>query len=285
MNTMQWENVMKPIRRFVIITASMILMACATVTSSTSTATPTKQPTQINSPAPTIPQATPTISQNSISPALVAEWNVDSITDMVWSPNSSMFVVDSFPFDIQAFDVKSLKKIWSTKDNYSYSIVFNPNGTQIVEPEMESGVVNIRNIEDGNVVRQIKSDNCGGGQVILPNPDGNTYLVAFNDTTGLNSNYPFSIRLWDLDIGICKNLIDTHGYLSLFDVNTAGNLIAIGTILPDEHFVIWDVDKQDEICRTHLKGYFGRFVPNQNILAITSNQKIIFIDASTCQEL
>ncbi len=44
---------MKSIRRFVIITASMILMACATVTSSTSTATATKQSTSVSSAAST----------------------------------------------------------------------------------------------------------------------------------------------------------------------------------------------------------------------------------------
>ena len=59
---------MKFIKRLAIFTASIILMACTTVTSSTSTITPMKQSTPISSTASAIPSSTPIATLSFATP-------------------------------------------------------------------------------------------------------------------------------------------------------------------------------------------------------------------------
>src|ERR1700690_1820550 len=189
---------MKLIRRLVIFTASITLMACSTFTSSTSIATSTKQSTPISSTASAIPSSTPTAtstaSQNSISPTLIAGWDgFGQVYNMVWSPDSKMFVVkyskDIGKNYIQAFDVKSLNKTWIAQNESTDSgeAVFSPNSQLIVEPDEFDNILKVRSAELGNVIRELQTD-CLVGSQILYEPGGNTFLIAENAIEGLNAS-------------------------------------------------------------------------------------------------
>ncbi len=76
-------------------------------------------------------------------------------------------------------------------------------------------------------------------------------------------------------------MFNSEVFLTLFDVNSTGNLVAAG----DETVRIWDMLTQKEVCQIHdVRGY-GQFVPNQDVLAISLYQKIIFFDAPSCTKL
>jgi WD40 repeat protein len=243
-------------------------------------------------PAPKATNLSPTeqlTHQNSITPTLLTEWKMGKVFDMAWSPDSRMFVVNSQLMEnesnnVQAFDVKSLNRIWIAENSLSINLAFSPNGQLIAESNPFVGVIYLRSAEQGNVVRQIKADNCSGGQFILINPGGNTLLIAnTNELGGLNLTHIVYFSLWDLDTGQCKDLLQYSGTFHLFDVNSSGNLITYGGEGKDDHAVIWDEIKQAEVCRTQAD--FARFVPGQNTLAVFRDQKIVFIDASSCREL
>ncbi len=256
----------------------IILVDCAPLGSKTSAPKAT-------SSSPTVQSST----QPSITPSLVAEWNLGYVNDVAWSPNSKIFAANSRLEgdelnNVQAFDVKSPNRIWIAENSITFDLAFNLNGQLFAESDPIVGSLYLRSAEQGNLVRQIQSNNCTGGQFILFNPGGTTFLVAdIRTESGVTAIGDIYFSLWDSATGQCKNLLHYGGDLHLFDVNTSGNLIVYGGVSPDDHAVIWDEKKQAEVCRT--KADFGRFVPGQNTLAITLDQKLVFIDASTCHEL
>ncbi len=135
----------------------IIPTACATVKSTT--------------PIPNVTSTAPTLqttTQSFIFPSLLSQWDMKHVYDMAWSPDSRIFVVDSQLNEneqnsIQAFDAKSLTRIWIAGNTPSLDIAFSPNGQSIIESNPVVGILYLRNIERGNLVRQIKSDNCEGG--------------------------------------------------------------------------------------------------------------------------
>ncbi len=290
---------MKPsIKNLVTILILMILVACTTVKLPTNIATPTKQLTPISSTASAIPASIPTVtmtaSQNSISPSLLAEWDMGNINDMAWSPNSNIFVVDSEikgkdEYNIQAFDVKSLNRIWVVENILSNALAFNQNGQFVVEsPAPFTNTMEVRRVDHGDLVKQIQSYDCGIGQFMLLNPGTDTFLtVDTSEEGGLNARGIVSIYMWNIKTGLCNNLLNFAGFLYVFDVNSNGTLIAYGGVGPDDHTVIWDETKQTEVCEINeiKDSYYGKFIPNQNVFVISDNRKISFIDDLTCKEL
>jgi len=240
--------------------------------------------TEVVSLSPTIQD----IHHNSITPSLLAEWTMGEVKDMAWSPDSRMFAVNYYlqGNNIQAFDVKSLNRMWTSENSLAMDLVFTPDGKLIAESNSFVGVLYLRSVGQGDVVRQIKSENCvRSGQAIIANPRENTLLIAdTNELSGLNATNIVIISQWNLGTGQCNNLIQYTGGFNVFDLNSGNTLLAYGGEGKDDSVVIWDMEKQAEICRIK-KIDFGRFVPGQNTLAVTRDQKIVFIDASSCQEL
>jgi WD40 repeat protein len=218
---------------------------------------------------------------------------------MAWSPDSKMFAVnywvegeDSNSF-VQAFDVKSLNSIWLAHNSSAIDLAFTPGGRFVVESSMFVSSFYWRSAGYGDVIRQVKPgdlsqipEDCkAGGQFIIANSKNNTVLTAdINGLVGSNANHSVVIRQWSLETGQCNNLIQYHGGFDIFDLNSNGNLLAYGGEGKDNSVVIWDMEKRTQVCRIE-KVDFGRFVPRQNILAVIRNQKMIFVDASSCRKL
>jgi|GEM_PF-2615025 WD40 repeat protein len=287
---------MKPsIKNLVTILILMMLVACTTVTPPTNIATPTKQLTPISSTASAIPASistvTMTASQNSISPTLLAEWTVGQVNDMAWSPDGKMFAVNysvqgNELNTIQVFGVESLNSLWITEDSRAFDLIFTSDGKSILESSFVEPILFLRSVQHGNIVRQIESDNCDGSQFIIYDPSDNTVLAEdILALGGLNySPHKVYIYRWNLNTGICNELIQNGSSFNVFDLNSKGMLLAYNGEGEDNPVIIWDLQKQKEICRAP-NAVFGHFVPNENILAIIKDRKIVFIDASSCQEL
>ncbi len=251
------------------------------------------------SPAKTIfPTIEPT-QQNILAPSLLGEWTMGQVEDMAWSPNSKMFAVNYFLpgndlNNVQAFDVKSLKSMWTANDSRASDLTFTLDGQFIVESNTNVPLFYWRNMQQGKVVHmgeltdinQMKDIDChGGGQIIITSANKNIALmVDYLDLIGLNTNYTVLIRQLDLATGKCKELFNYEGSFDIFDLNSSGTLLAYGGVGKDDSVIIWNTEKQVEVCRTP-KVDFGRFVPNENTLAVIKNQKIVFIDAATCREI
>lgn len=195
---------------------------------------------------------------------------------------------------VKAFSVESLNSMWIAEDSLASDLVFTPNGQFIVESNVFAPYFYWRSREYGEVVRQgaIKNPNqigpgdCnGGGQIILANVRNNTALIAdYNNLIGLNTNNIVVVRQLDFESGKCKNLFNYQGAFDLFDLNPNGTLLVYGGEGKDDSAVIWDVEKQAEVCRI-FQVEFGRFIPGENILAIIREQKLAFVNPSTCQEV
>jgi WD40 repeat protein len=173
-------------------------------------------------------------------------------------------------------------------------LVFTPDGKFIVESNTNVPFFYWRSSEQGKVVHQgeftslsqIKPGDCnGGGQILLVNANYNTALIAdYSNLLGPRTNNVVVISQLDLETGMCMKLFSYRGTFHLFDLNSAGNLLAYGGEGEDDSTFIWDVEKQEKVCSIP-KVAFGRFVPGTNTLAVIREQKIVFIDATTCQEL
>jgi WD40 repeat protein len=135
-------------------------------------------------------------------------------------------------------------------------------------------------------ITQMKEINCrGGGQFMTANAEKNVAMIVdYNNLIGLNTQNLVVIRKLDLETGKCKELLNYQGSFDLFDLSSSGTSLAYGGEGQDDSVVIWDMEKLIEICRTS-KVKFGRFVPGENTLAVIREQKLVFIDASTCHEI
>lgn len=255
---------------------------------------------------------TPNHSEVSLTPAqartqsvlefsLLAEWKIGGIHDIGWSPNSKMFVVNYYSKNkpkniVQAFSVESLRSLWIAEDSLAEGLAFTPDGQFIFESSVNFPAYYWRNIETGKVmqthmggpndIQQVDDVIChSGGQVMITNSMENTVVIAnYSNLLGPRTSDIVTIRKLDLETGKCKDLFDYQGSFDLFDMNSSGMFLAYGGEGKDDSVVIWDTQKQTEVCRAP-QVEFGRFVPGENILAVVRDQKIVFIDALTCQEL
>ena len=232
------------------------------------------------------------------TPTLLAEWDITGYTynDLVWSQDSKVFAVNysvegneptSLDYFVQAFSVESLESIWVAKDSKAWNLAFTPNESLLAETSVMSGhgTLYLRDMQQGNIIRQLEARNCGGGWAARSNPSKNTLLVAdTNRFIGLNADNLAFINQWDLKTGQCQEVVQYYGSFDIFDVNANGNLLAYGGEGKDDAVVIWDIEKRTEICRTDEVDT-GRFIPKQNVLAVIRDQKMIFLDAISCEKL
>jgi len=270
--------------------ALVMLAACQVQFTSAPKPTLTPSPTRTPIPMPTHP---------SILPSLLAEWTIGDPLDVAWSPDSKLFAINYMVNGnnfVQAFSVESLKSIWTASNSLASDLVFTPDGQFIVESNTHVLLFYWRYIKQGKVahmgeftdVDQIKNGYCnGGGQIMIENAQENFAVIAdYNELTGLNGPSMVFIRQLDLATGKCKELL---GYQDLslgfyFDLNSSGTLLAYGGVGKDDSVVIWDMEKQAEVCSISPV-VFERFVPGGNILAVVRDQKTVFIDATTCKEI
>jgi WD40 repeat protein len=266
--------------------ALVLLVACTSLSNKTSAPEPTLSTVEVTGPSAFIP-------------SLLGKWTVGNVHDLAWRPDSKIFAVnywvdgeDSNSF-VQAFDVESLNSKWIADNSLATNLVFTPDGQFIVESNIFAPFFYWRSVEQGEVVReaviedlnQINPEDCqGGGQTVIANAYNNTILVAdTNNLLGPGSNNIVLIRQWNLENGQCKELVQYQGSFDLFDLNSSGTHLAFGGEGSEHSIVIWDIEKQVELCRTS-EAAFGRFVPGENTLAVLREEKIVFIDALTCQE-
>jgi len=205
---------------------------------------------------------------------------------ITWNSSSKMFLVYSHLNEnelnnVQAFDVETLEKTWVAKNKFPAASVFTRDGLQIIEVDSIDNTIKVRDTKQGNVIRD-QNKNCDVGQFILPSFDGKTFLMANETgTVGLNVSPNFYVSLFEMNTGECNELFNSDGFLTLFDVNSTGNLIAAG----DETVRIWDMLEQKEVCQIKdVRGY-GQFAPNQSAVAISLYQKIVFFDTSNCSKI
>ncbi len=240
-----------------------------------------------------------TAPQDTLTPSLLADYLLGTIDDMAWSPSSKTFATNYWmggkdPYNfVEVFSTESLKNIWIAENSVASDLVFTSDGKFIVESNTHVPLFYWRSIERGNVVHmgeltnidEVKHIDCnGGGQIMIANAKKNIAVIAdYLNLIGLNSQDMVIIRELDLTSGKCKELLTYHGSFDLFDMNSNGSQIVYGDVGKDDSLIIWNMEKQSEVC--HYPGVeFGRFVPGENTLAVIRDQKTIFIDAATCQE-
>ncbi|MFN8411633.1 MAG: WD40 repeat domain-containing protein [Anaerolineales bacterium] len=234
----------------------------------------------------------------AMTPSLLGEWETGDLKDVAWSPNSRMFAVNYWIDNsetnsfVEAFSVETRNSIWVAKNSLAWDLVFTPDGHYIVESNTNIPTFYWRSIENGEIIRkeEVSESNkgCnGGGQILIVNSPKNTaVLVNYGDLLGpsWNTHHIVTLRQVDFVSGICTELFNYQGTLDLVDLNSEGTLLAYGGEGKDGSVVIWDMRTRKELCRIP-KVEFGRFVPNDNVLAVIKNQKIIFMDASECKEI
>ena len=175
----------------------------------------------------------PSGNNEPFSPLLLAEWDVGKEYYITWNSNSKMFLVYSHLNEnelnnVQAFDVEKLEKIWGAKNKFPVTSVFTRDGLQIIEVDSVDNTIKIRDAKQGDVIRD-QNKNCDVGQFILPSFDDKAFLMANQiGTVGLNVSPEFYVNLFEMNTGECKALFRAAGFLTLFDVNSIGNLIATG---------------------------------------------------------
>lgn len=236
------------------------------------------------------------------APSLLGEWFTGNLHDIAWSPDNKIFVAnywidgDDSNSYVQAFSVQSLESIWIANNSLASDITFTPDGQYTVESNEFAPFFYWRSIEDGKIVRQgeitnlnqINGETCnGGGGIIVNSLQKNTALIAnYLDLIGPSwgTNNTVVIRQLDLETGKCKNLFNYQGTFDLFDLNSNGTILAYGGEGKDDSVILWDVEKQENICRIP-QVEFGRFIPNQNTLAVLRQQNIVFIDSTECKEI
>ena len=224
-------------------------------------------------------------------PILLAEWNVGTIHDIAWHPNSKIFSVnywidgDNSNSYVQSFDLDLLNSKWLTKNSLAFNIGFTPDGLYTIESNVFAPFFYWRDIESGEIIYQVEDRVCnGGGQILIINSSkNNAWIMDINNLLGPNTNNVLVIRRLNLENQKCENLLEYQGSFDLFDLNSNGTLMAFGGEGDQDSVVIWDVKKSTEVCRTPTVEY-GFFVPNENTLIVTRDKKIFFVDANTCQE-
>ncbi|HNE06516.1 MAG TPA: WD40 repeat domain-containing protein [Anaerolineales bacterium] len=235
---------------------------------------------------------------HSVTPYLLAEWKIGNLKDMVWSPDSETFVVNYWIDNneannfVQAFSLKTLNSIWIAENSLAWDVVFTPDGKFIVESNTNIPTFYWRSIEDGRIIRKDeRSENnkgCnGGGQVLIVNSQENTaLLVNYGDLLGpsWNTHNIVVLRKYDFETGKCTDLFNYQGTFDLIELNSNGTLMAYGGEGKDDSVVIFDMEKQIELCRIP-QVEFGRFVPNENTLAVVREERMVFINAQTCKEI
>jgi len=234
----------------------------------------------------------------AITPSLLAEWKIGNLEDVAWSPDSETFVVnywidnnDANNF-VQAFSLKTLKSIWTVENSLAWDVVFTPDGKFIVESNTNIPTFYWRSIEDGKIIRKDErsenNEGCnGGGQILIVNSQENTaLLVNYGDLLGpsWNTHNVVILRKFDFETGKCTDLFNYQGTFDLIDLNSNGTLLAYGGEGKDDSVVIWDMENQIELCRIP-QVEFGRFIPNENTLAIVREARTVFINAQTCEEI
>jgi len=237
-------------------------------------------------------------TQNVLAPSLLAEWKTGKIKDMGWSPSGKLFAIN-YSVDnsdgnnyVRAFSAESFNSLWVAKNSLAWDLIFTSDGQFILESNITAPYFYWRSVEKGDIVRHIGYEDvildpgdCGGGQIIMENISHNTALIAsYSDLIGLNTQNMVVINQLDLATRKCKNLLIYQGSFDLFDLNSSGNLLAYGGEGKNDSIIIWDMEKQAEVCRIP-QVEFGRFIPDENELAVVREQKIFFIEASTCREL
>lgn len=248
------------------------------------------------SSSPTVVQGT---QESTLAPSLLAEWTIGNPQDIAWSPDSKLFainyVMDGNNF-VQAFSVETFKSVWTASNSLASDLVFTPDGQFIVESNIHVPLFYWRNIHQGNIVHMgefkdvehIANGSCsGGGQVMIENAKGDFAVIAdYNEVFGLNGPGLVFVRQLDLETGKCKELFNYQdpSLDFFFDLNSSGTLLAYGVADKDDSIVIWDMEKQSEVC--HISPVlFERFVPSGNTLAVVQDQKMVFFNATTCKEI
>ena len=276
-------------KRFIYVSVLTLLVSCAPFVG--------KVPmTEKMNSSPAVVQAT---QESILAPSFLAQWTIGNPQDVAWSPDSKSFAINYLANGnnvVQAFSVVSLKSIWTASNSLASDLVFTPDGKFIVESNTHVPLFYWRNIEQGNIVHMgefkdtehITSRSCsGGGQVMIENAKGNFAVMAdYNALIGLNGPGMVFIRQLDLGAGKCKELFNYQdpSLDFFFDLNSGGTLLAYGGVGKDDSVVIWDMEKQAEVCRISPV-VFERFVPGGNTLAIVRDKKIVFLDATTCKEI
>ena len=241
--------------------------------------------------------------QSTLGLSLLAQWTVGDLQDVAWSSDSKMFAVN-YSLDgndpsnnyVQAFSVESRKSMWTANNSLAFDLVFTPDGRFMVESNTNVPLFYWRDVKQGKVVHmgeltdmgQMKKIECfGGGLRMIENVKGEFAVLAdYNDLIGLNGPNTVFIRQLDLETGKCRELFDYQAafFDLFFDLNSSGTLLAYGGLDKENSVVIWEMEKQAEVCRIP-RVEFGRFVPGGNTLAVVRNRKIVFIDASNCKEM
>ena len=176
---------------------------------------------------------------------------------------------------------------WEVKDSLAQDLTTSVDGEFLVEINTFAPVFSVRDIKNGEILRQfgLDTDCRGGGQIILRKDGGDTFLsVNWLDMVGLYSNNTVIIQEWDLENEECGKLIQYQGNFDLFDIQSDGSKLVYGGVGRENEVVVYDLLTQSELCRGPSADYRQVCSPT-GLLVIFKDGKMIFLDSQSCQVL
>lgn len=248
--------------------------------------------TTIAGSLPTSPVITQMPSTVSPKPefSVLAEWNIEEINEVAWSPDSTKFAVafgEGVIYGIRLYDANSLQEIWSVDTGMAYGIAFSPNGQKLAtSPTFTS--VQLRDVSTGKTDGNIFDDeyNCMGDFHILFSPNGHTIITTRSDG-GRGYPYQTLVYFWDADKSQCiGKFTEEEGWLGDIALSPDGQLLALALsyVSADEgnQVRVWDINTRQKICE--FPGRWAEFSPVDNLLATANlaSSEIELWDAEEC---
>jgi len=163
------------------------------------------------------------------------------------SPDKSKLVIDNNIYDFKSG--RFLKKLIGNIDLPIQQLVFSPDGSKIVSAEGRpmKGRARIWDIESGNELCKLLGHTRSVRSVaISPN---NMYVASSSDD--------YTIRIWDLESGIQKLLIQTNETINSVSFSPDSSKIVSGGFTNQNDFKIriWDVNSGNELDKENIKNH------------------------------
>lgn len=224
---------------------------------------------------------TPLISRTTL--VLLATREMYAINGVSWHPTTHILAIAGWEtpaaHSIQLYDVQTEQLLWF-KEVIPSGIAFTPDGNYIVNTPFNGSFVQTLVSENGDIDSEIASDNCKGGDWLFFDKTGGKLLIGRG---ARHINLETTINSWDIQKGVCIELDKRFGALNFLDVNEDFALVIMSFMMQDQHVIVRDLWRRVDIC--DLPGDFGLFVPLLNQFVISSDEKLAFYDALSCQKV
>jgi len=217
-------------------------------------------------------------------PKELTRFNIQTVNDIAWSPNGSIFAVAFSEVDtngIALYDAETLKELWLGDAGRVNSIAFSPDG-KFLAISSNSGHINLLDTSSGKVVSDYYDNNCYFNDGIAYTPDGESLLTSHT------SKLITIFYLWNTSSGTCMGEFARYeGWLHNFKISPDGNFIvaSLRKISEEDSFrvLLWDLRTGKIVCQ--LKGKIAYFSLDGNLVIpnIDDETQLDFWNVTNCQ--